>query len=189
MKFFGKEALLALCLPAATLAAGYLNAWASLDACAEDAYREGRGRKGYDMRGRSLQLSRADVSARIVAPFVVEASYLLPRDLHGTGYSRTYLVVGGHLRLLGSDEVRYADTSPSPKTNIASSRMPPHAAASTRTRARWFDAYGVSISKPSPALNAAIQASVPTTAAKRLWNTTQNTRWISSPLAAPALFS
>lgn len=156
MKLFRKQALLALLVPAALLAAGYLNAWASLDPCAEDAYREGRGRTGYDMRARPVELSRADVSARVVAPFVVEAGYLLPRDLHGVAYSRTYLVIGAHLRPLGSDEVRYVDASP-PATNVAPRASAPAQArcgtcanaagrrralhaASARLRARWFDA-------------------------------------------------
>ncbi|UZW59619.1 hypothetical protein [Lysobacter enzymogenes] len=109
MKPFGRKAMIALFLPAAVLAAGYLNAWAMAGACADEAYREGRGRAGYDMKRRPLPLRREHVSARIVAPFVVEASYLLPADLHGVVYTRTYLVFGDRLRLLDSDAIPLVD--------------------------------------------------------------------------------
>lgn len=105
MKPFGRKALFALFLPAAVLVAGYLNAWAATGACADEAYREGRGRAGHDMKRRPLPLRREQVSTRIVAPFVVEASYLLPADLHGVVYTRMYLVFGDRLRLLDSDMI------------------------------------------------------------------------------------
>ena len=112
MKPFGRFALFALLLPAAALAGGYLNAWAALDACADQAYREGREREGHDMKLRPLPLRRDRVSARIVAPFVVEASYLLPRGLHGTVYSRTYFVFAGHRRVLEAHVVPLVDNEP-----------------------------------------------------------------------------
>ncbi|QQP95919.1 hypothetical protein [Lysobacter enzymogenes] len=100
-----KNVLLALCFPTGLLAAGYLNAWAALDACAEQVYRQDSGRSGVDMRGRKRPLQRADITARIRGPFQVEASYMLPADLHGSVHTRTYFVLGGYRHLLDSQEI------------------------------------------------------------------------------------
>jgi len=114
-----RNVLLALCLPAGLLAAGYLNAWATLDDCAEDVYRQDIGRSGVDMRGRKRALQRADVTARIKGPFQVEASYMLPADLHGSVHVRTYFVFGGYRRLLDQDEIHLVRAASPPGSRMA----------------------------------------------------------------------
>lgn len=121
MNPLARNVLLALCVPAALVVAGYLNAWAALDACADDAYRKDRGRSGFDMRGREVPLQRNAISAHIEGPFRVQARYWLPADLHGSWHSRTYLVFGGYRRLLDSQDIHLVRADPADASALAAS--------------------------------------------------------------------
>lgn len=124
MNSIARNALLALCFPAAFLAAGYLNAWAALNACAEEVYQQDRGRSGFGMRGRKVPLRREDVTAHIKGPFQVEARYSLPTGIHASWNMRTYLVFGSYRRLLDSNEIHLvrADLPDAPATATSNAR-------------------------------------------------------------------
>lgn len=82
-------------LVVAVLATGYITAWNSLKPCAEDTYADLqlRGVAGFDLSGKRISLERRDVDAMMAGPFLVETSYWVPQDLHGTLHTRQYLAL------------------------------------------------------------------------------------------------
>jgi hypothetical protein len=74
------------------VAGGYATAWASRDACIDEAWRELAPQHivGHRLGGTNQPLSRRDIEARVAGPFRVEVSYLVPNGLEGTLYVRNY---------------------------------------------------------------------------------------------------
>ncbi|GAA4861158.1 hypothetical protein GCM10023332_11490 [Luteimonas vadosa] len=70
----------------AVVTCGYLSAWLSLTACAELTYTDiqQRGVVGTDLNDHRIPIKRSDVSASVVGPFVVETTYMVPGEFHGT---------------------------------------------------------------------------------------------------------
>jgi hypothetical protein len=67
---------------ASVLCVGYAMAWVSLTWCADETYRTVSMR---NIREHDFPvLDRDDVSARVVGPFLVEVSYLVRQELHGS---------------------------------------------------------------------------------------------------------
>ena len=64
------------------------------------------------MLGNRIRLSRDDISASIVGPFLVEVSYMLPRDLHGSIYYTRYVVFFGYRHQRSSDVIHLVSTQP-----------------------------------------------------------------------------
>jgi hypothetical protein len=109
-----KTAVVASALALGTLAIGYASAWSSLDSCAEEVFRDTQRRNvaGTDMLGNRVRPSRGDISANIVGPFLVEVSYMLPRDLHGSIYYTRYVVLFGYRHQRSSDAIHLVSTQP-----------------------------------------------------------------------------
>lgn len=105
-------------LVVAVLATGYVTAWRSLKPCAEDTWADlqRRGVAGFDLTGKRISLERRDVDAMMAGPFLVETSYLVRQDLHGTRHTRRYLALpwGIFLRAEKSDHYVHAPAWPAP---------------------------------------------------------------------------
>lgn len=90
-----KKTLLVATVCLLVLGAGYLTAWQSLDACADDTFQDlqRKGIRGRGMRGAPVAMTRDMVSATVAGPFLVETDYMVPLDLHGSWHIKRYLVL------------------------------------------------------------------------------------------------
>ena len=86
------------------ISTGYALAWHALPLCADRTFQDiqRRGVTGLEFGGRKVALGRADVFARIEGPFLVEAMYFVPVDLHGTTHVERYLVLPWGLKRMGT---------------------------------------------------------------------------------------
>jgi len=109
------------------LGAGYLTAWKSLSACADETYQEIRrlGISGTDIQGNKVGLSRNNVSARIAGPFLVEVQYLVPYDLHGTLHVERYLALPWRTAKRSSEAIQLVTASASPSRLSANNSFKP----------------------------------------------------------------
>jgi hypothetical protein len=109
-----KTAVLASALAVGILAIGYASAWFSLSSCAEDVFQDTQRRNdaGTDLQGNRIEPSHGNISANIVGPFLVEVSYTLPRDLHGSVYYARYVVFFGYRYQRTSDVIHLVSTQP-----------------------------------------------------------------------------
>lgn len=107
-KVFAIGSIAALAL---VIGAGYALAWRAMPACAEITFQdvERRGVTGLEFGGRKVVLGRADVTARIEGPFLVETMYFVPFDLHGTTHVQRYLILPWGLRQIGTKAYHYVD--------------------------------------------------------------------------------
>ena len=80
---------------AVILAVGYGSAVASRNSCLDETHQdlERRNVVGTDMAGNRIPILRKDLSAKVVGPFVVEVSYLVPGDFHGSMHYDRYVVL------------------------------------------------------------------------------------------------
>lgn len=109
------------------LGAGYLTAWHSLEACADDTFRDLRrkGIRGRDMKGESVAMTRDEVSATVEGPFLVETCYLVPFSLHGSLHFKRYLVLPWGRYERSSDVVPLVFAPHRPGGSNARHRSPP----------------------------------------------------------------
>jgi len=109
------------------LGAGYLTAWNSLSACADETYQEIQhlGISGTDIQGNKVGLSRNNVFARIAGPFLVEVQYLVPYDLHGTLYVDRYLALPWRAVKRSSEAIQLVTASASPSRLSANNSFKP----------------------------------------------------------------
>jgi hypothetical protein len=87
------------------LAGGYATAWASREACLDDAWREVAPLKVISRPHGQMErpLARGDLEARVTAPFRVEVSWLVPDGIESTVYAREYATLPWKHRLLSSE--------------------------------------------------------------------------------------
>ena len=90
------------------IAAGYATAWASRDACIDSTWQELEPQRlsSHPVGEIERPLSRSDIEARVVAPFRVEVSYLVPKGLESTVYARRYETLPWKHSLLSSEQHR-----------------------------------------------------------------------------------
>ncbi|WP_282295380.1 hypothetical protein [Stenotrophomonas sp. PS02289] len=96
---------------ALVIGAGYALAWRAVPVCADLTFQDiqRRGVTGLEFGGRKVALGRADVFARVEAPFLVETMYFVPFDLHGTTHVQRYLVLPWGLRQIGVKAYHHVD--------------------------------------------------------------------------------
>ena len=87
------------------IAGGYATAWASREACLDDAWRELAPLKVISHPHGEMErpLARDDLEARVVAPFRVEVTWLVPDGIESTVYARKYQALPWKRRLLSSE--------------------------------------------------------------------------------------
>ena len=96
---------LILLLIVLALAGGYASAFASRQACIDDAWREVAPLKVISHPHGQMErpLARSDLEARVTAPFRVEVSWLVPDGIESTVYARKYETLPWKHRLLSSE--------------------------------------------------------------------------------------
>jgi len=96
---------LLLLLIVLALAAGYASAWASREACLDDAWREGGPQKviAHPHGQMERPLARSDMEARVTAPFRVEVTWLVPDGIESTVYARKYETLPWKHRLVSRE--------------------------------------------------------------------------------------
>jgi len=127
MATWRKAILAAAAVLVLAVGVGYLTAWSSLSACADETYQEIRrlGISGTDIQGNKVGLSRNNVSARIAGPFLVEVQYLVPYDLHGTLHVERYLALPWRTAKRSSEAIQLVTASASPSLLSANNSFKP----------------------------------------------------------------
>lgn len=102
-----KPLLLGMAIACAFVACGYVAAAMSLAACSTRTYAllEERGAAvGHDLLGMREVLRPGRVTSRVIGPFLVESTAVLPRTAHGTVHMVRYIALPGWQHLLVEDE-------------------------------------------------------------------------------------
>lgn len=97
-----------LLLLALAVVGGYATAWASREACIDATWHELAPRRllSHPLGEMERPLARDDLEARVIAPFRVEVSYLVPNGLESTVYARHYATLPWKRTLVSSEEHR-----------------------------------------------------------------------------------
>jgi len=96
---------LLLLLIVVALASGYATAWASREACLDDAWQELAPQKVISHPHGQMErpLARSDLEARVTAPFRVEVTWLVPDGIESTVYARNYRTLPWKHRLVSRE--------------------------------------------------------------------------------------
>jgi hypothetical protein len=93
----------------AVVAAGYATAWFQREPCIDATWADitARGVVGHRLGGIDEAIKRTDIEARVIWPYRVEVSYLVPEGLEGTVHVRDYTVLPWKRTLRAQAEHRF----------------------------------------------------------------------------------